>query len=207
MNEPTEREYLEGLRWEDHQQWERQWWGEAVNTYGEETKQLSYLHRMGLQIINDGTGRWPVYDLAGKAVLDLGGGPASALLKTINGGDLMVVDPQPLSPWLLARYGALGIEYREQPAEELSLLSARFDECWVYNVLQHVQDPAQVLKVARGSARLVRLFEWIDSPPHLGHPHQLSAFWLREQLGDGGQVELMAENGCNGYAFYGVFPS
>lgn len=194
--------------WDEHQAWERAWWGDCVNTYGEETKQLSYAHRMGLQIVDDGTGRWPVYDLAGQSVLDLGGGPASMLLKTINGGDLLVVDPQEPPEWVLDRYSSRDIEYFSQPAEqEGALPPSSFDECWVYNVLQHVQDPAQVLKVARASAKLVRIFEWVDSEPHMGHPHKLTWPWLAEQLGGNGQVELMNENGCNGWAFYGVFPS
>lgn len=188
--------------WPEHQEFEREWWGSCVNTYGEETKQLTYAHRMGLRIVEAG-GHWPVYDLAGRSVVDIGGGPASILLKTVNGGSMMVVDPCEYPEWVAARYLTARIAYFREPAE--TFVGGGFDEAWIYNVLQHVQDPEKVVAQARQAAPVVRVFEWVEMPPHLGHPHELHAADLERWLGLGNyQVETMHENGCHGVAFYGV---
>lgn len=83
-----------------------------------------------------------------------------------------------------------------------------FQEAWVYNVLQHVMDPEKIIQVAKRAARVIRLFEWIDIPPHPGHPHELTEANLSKWLGGEGTVEeFKGENGLSGKAFYGVFVS
>lgn len=192
--------------WHDHQDFEADWWGNCVNTFGEEAKQLTYAQRMGLTQANV-DGHWPVYDMGGQSVLDLGGGPASILLKCTNLARAWVVDPCAYPEWVEHRYAVAGVQYERSPAEDLVIPNEPFDECWIYNVLQHVQDPQKIIANARASAKLVRIFEWIDLPPHLGHPHELKAFALSQWLGGYGTVEEMNENGCVGRAFYGAFPS
>lgn len=195
--------------WHDHQDFESDWWGTCVNTFGEETKQITYAQRMGLKtVVTDG--HWPVYDMLGKSVLDLGGGPVSMLLKCINLGVATVVDPCAYPPWIDERYAIAGINYYRVAAEDLLptaglLPTPTFDECWIYNVLQHVRDPEQIIYNARASADLVRVFEWIDIPAHLGHPHELKAAQLSRWLGGYGTVETLDENGCVGRAFHGAF--
>lgn len=199
--------------WNEVNEWERQWWGDCTNTFAEETKQITYAHRMGLHNISDGA-HWPYYDLAGKSVLDIGGGPASMLLKCHSGGRRVVVDPCSYPSWVRTRYEAAGIEYVVELAEHLGNLKAiverdRFDEAWIYNVLQHTDDPERIIDHARTFARTVRVFEWVDIPPHPGHPSELKAHLLSEWLGGYGTVEDMRrapENGCDQKAFYGVFP-
>lgn len=192
--------------WETHQEFEAGWWGDCSNTFGEEAKQITYAHRMGL-VNNPVNGKWPVYDLAGRSVLDLGGGPASILLKTINGGRRDVVDPCAYPAWVAARYKEAGIVYWPCSAEDYRGDYA-YDECWIYNVLQHVKDPEKVVSVALENSRLVRLFEWVWIEPHLGHPHQLRPSELDIWLDGRGSIEEMDENGCvGGTAYYGVFSS
>lgn len=193
------------MAWDDDQQWESEWWGNCSNTFGEETKQITYAHRMGL-INSPYNGRWPEYDLDGKSVLDIGGGPVSMLLKTRNASVRTVVDPCTYPEWVHARYMEVGIQYVVAPGEQL-IIDHIFDEVWIYNVLQHVQDPALIIANAKRSGKLIRLFEWIDFPAHVGHPHELKADLLREWLGGVGHSEHMNENGCHGLAFYGTFPS
>ena len=171
---------MTSLTWQEHQDWERDWWGDCVNTYSEETKQLSYAHRMGLLIEPD-VKQWPIYDMGGRSVIDLGGGPASMLLKTRNLGDSLVIDPQDVPKWVLARYEEAGIEYVRATAEDVE--AGGYDEAWIYNVLQHVRDPEAVVSTATKAAAVVRLFEWVDSPPHLGHPHELKREDLERWLG------------------------
>jgi hypothetical protein len=143
----------------EHQVFERDWWGNCVNTFGEEAKQLTYAQLMGLTNVPDPTtSHWPQYDLVGLNVLDLGGGPASMLLKTVDPGRLTVVDPCPYPPWVAARYTEAGIEYFQEPAETFVSTPTRgrnnvelydYDEVWIYNVLQHVEDPAACIATAR----------------------------------------------------------
>lgn len=199
--------------WHEIQEWEREWWGDCVNTFAEETKQITYAHRMGLVNISDGA-HWPYYNLEGKSVLDIGGGPTSMLLKCHSGGRRVVADPCRYPDWVKARYDAAGIEYIVEAGENLDQLVAiatrdRFDEAWIYNVLQHSTDPERIIRHARTFANTVRIFEWVDIPPHPGHPSELKAHLLCEWLGGYGTVEDMRrapENGCNQKAFYGTFP-
>ena len=149
------------------QEHEAAFWGSCVNTWGEEFKQSHYAVQMRL-------GGWPAIDLAGRSVLDIGGGPVSMLLKTINGGDLVVADPCPYPDWVNQRYAAHRVEVIGERAEDLVGIDGHFDECWIYNVLQHVVDPARVAQVALRSARLVRVFEWTNIPADRMHPHVLT---------------------------------
>lgn len=186
-----------------HQDFERTWWGDCANTYGEETKQLVYAKRMGLRThYQDGKG--PFIDLMFKSVVDLGGGPVSLLLKTTNAGHRLVVDPCAYPAWISARYMRAGIEYHQRRAEYF-IPDMPVDECWLYNVLQHVEDPQLIIQRARNAAKVVRIFEWINIPAHEGHPHELKAAALDSWLGGVGSVEQMNEGGCVGTAYYGVF--
>lgn len=188
----------------EHQQFEADWWGDCANTYGEETKQLTYARLMGLEATNAG-GHFPVYEKYAR-VADLGGGPVSILLKChgLSRG-CMVVDPCPYPRWVFERYAAHGILQEFRTAESWAP-QTRFDECWIYNVLQHVEDPERVITSAKRAAPLIRIFDWLDTPPSLGHPHTLRRVDLEQWLGQTGQVAVLnGENGCYGVAFHGVF--
>lgn len=190
--------------WENEQDYEMEWWGDCTQTFGEESKQITYAHRMGL-VNHVDRERWPLYDLHGKSVLDIGGGPVSLLLKTVNAGRRVVADPGDYPRWTLDRYTAARIERWRVMGESLPL-SHKFDEVWIYNVLQHVDDPVKLLENAKSVTSTIRLFEWIERPPHPGHPHELTQKFLEEHLGGQGTVEDMrGENGCWGLSFYGVF--
>ena len=187
------------------QAWEAEWWASCnFSTFGEEAKQLTYANLMGL-VNEPREGKWPVYDLAGKSVIDLGGGPVSMLLKTVNGGALTVVDPCPYPEWVGARYEAAGIVRYEQCAEGFDR-DGGYDEAWLYNVLQHVESPRAVVETARRCARVVRVFEWVETETNVGHPHSLHASDLNDWLGGTGTVGMVNENGAVGLAYWGVFP-
>lgn len=177
------------------------WWGTCSRTYGEETKQRVYASRMGITLGIDDHG--PFYDAHGISVLDLGGGPVSMLLKTINVSRRTVVDPATYPDWVISRYESEGVEYVQENAEDYD--GDSYDECWIYNVLQHVVSPEQVIRTAQAHADRIRLFEWVNLPAHPGHPHALSAAQLSEWLGAEGHVEQLDTDGCVGTAFYGVF--
>lgn len=189
--------------WEKAQEWEKEWWGGCVNTYGEEEKQLLYANRMGLKTFHDGKSPYN-FDLGGALVLDVGGGPCSLLLKCRNVKGV-VIDPLPFPAWVLERYKLVSIEFMQMAAEDLD--AEDFDEVWIYNVLQHVQSPELVISNAQRAARLIRIFEWVDTPMNEGHLHSLKEAWLNERLGGEGKVERFnGQANCYGRAYYGIFP-
>jgi len=184
---------------------EQKFWGNCCNTYGEETKQMVYAKRMGLTFTGDWRSDFNI-DMRGATVIDIGGGPVSLLLKAINVTGF-VVDPLPQPEWVLKRYEAARITFWNVKGEELKnefWQAFKFDEAWIYNVLQHVDDPKQILNNARALAKIIRLFEWINIPPHEGHPHMLTEQFLTENLGPG-NTELLNGNGCHGMSFFGAW--
>lgn len=192
------------MSWDDANRWEREWWGNCANTYHEEEKQMVYASCMGLQFVRTPSTPYAL-DLGGRSVIDIGGGPCSLLLKAINGGRLVVLDPCLFPSWVYFRYSAAHIIGVIDKAEDRPNLG-QFDEAWIYNCLQHVEDPAQVIAYARSVAKLVRVFEWVELPVCPGHPHTLEARLLDGWLGGKGRTERLAEHGCFGLAYYGAFP-
>lgn len=142
-------------------------------------------------------------------MIDIGGGPVSMLLKCVNLGVGIVVDPlvDRFPEWVVGRYEARDIRIIPWAGESDELGERIFTEAWIYNVLQHTIDPERVVANARRAAKVVRLFEWIDIPPYEGHPHMLTEADLSCWLGGPGHVQELAEGGCFGRSFSGVFPS
>lgn len=190
--------------WTDAQNFEKKWWDDCTNTLGEELKQLEYAKRMGL-VLNKENGKI-IIDGKGKSILDIGAGPVSMLLKVINSVDKVAVDPCCYPNWILNRYDEAGITFVDLKGEDLNKLeSDNFDEVWIYNCLQHVEDPEKIIKNAKKLGKTIRIFEWIDIPPHKGHPQELKADLLDEWLNGVGHVEELNTNGCIGKAYFGVF--
>lgn len=190
--------------WKEAQEWEREWHGTCQNSYGEEEKQLLYAEKLGLKFFNNGKSSYNI-DMHDVRVLDIGGGPCSLLLKCVNVRGV-VVDPLSFPPWVRLRYEEAGIELLQQQGERLELNG--FAECWIYNCLQHTEDPESVIANAHEAAKLIRIFEWIDTPANIGHPHSLSAQQLDEWLEGEGRIEQIAgAANCFGKAYYGIFPT
>jgi hypothetical protein len=80
-----------------------------------------------------------------------------------------------------------------------------WDEVWIYNCMQHAIDPGLIIDNAKRAAKVLRLFEWIDIPAHDGHPHELTEKALNTWIGASGGVTTLAESGCYGKAYFGVF--
>lgn len=187
--------------------YEHDFWGSCANTYWEEAKQIAYARRMGLYPFWGGA-HPPTFILGGRSVIDIGGGPVSLLLKTIQRGRAVVADPGDFPPWVRMRYQEAGIEYWRIPGEELMDATrdgVHFDEAWIYNVLQHVEDPERVCKNALELASTIRVFDWVGIDPYEGHPHRLDKETLDEWLEGFGFVSAINENGAVGAAYYGVF--
>lgn len=194
------------MSWQDEQHFELNWWGNCINTFWEETKQIIYAKRMGLKA-SMVLGKYPVYDLKGISVLDIGGGPVSMLLKCINRGKSIVIDPCDYPKWIDERYKEANIIYWRMKGEEIPTIAPiePVDEVWIYNVLQHVDDPKLIIENAKKVSKIIRIFEWIDNGVSPGHPHDLKEQKLNKWLNGIGKVEQLNESGCHGKAYYGIF--
>lgn len=199
----------------DHEHWleaqeeEQDWWGGCVNTYWEEHKQLTYAKYMGLEFFEDHQSPYNI-DGTGKNILDIGGGPCSLLLKVKNTRYSLVVDPCKYPIWVYDKYDCHGINTRQISGEQLDKVHTheKFDEVWMYNVLQHTEDPQKI--IANGFKHLnsngvFRIFEWINTPTNAAHPHSLTKEKLDEWIGQEGQTTHLASEGCYGEAYYGAF--
>jgi hypothetical protein len=177
---------------------ESNYWGNCCNTFDEDQKHYVYARYMGLRQVGHS------FDVEGKTIIDIGGGPTSMLLKTINLGAGLVVDPLHYPFWTYARYDAMGINYDIKRGEDIDRTG--YDECWIYNCLQHTDDPELIIQNALKSAKTLRIFEWIDVPPHDGHPIELTKkkldAWIKHRAG---YTIRLAESGCFGSAYYNTY--
>lgn len=191
--------------WEKAQKWELDWHDNCINSYYEEQKQLIYAEKMGL--IRSPTPKTPYnFDLKGKSIIDIGSGPYSLLFKCQNIGEALAVDPlmDSFPGWVKEKYISHNIKPMTKPAEELNT-DLLFDEAWIYNVLEHTYNPEKIVKNALAVSKVVRVFEWLDTPKSEGHPQTLREEDLNKWLGGEGKVETINRGGTKGKCYYGVF--
>lgn len=188
---------------DDHDDLEMRFWGDCTRSLGEELKQQVYAREMGFPLVS--TWRSPFnWDAQGRSVIDIGGGPVSMLLKMENLAVGTVVDPGDYPDWVRARYDAAGITLLSRAGEDLPqwMFVRKYALALIYNCLQHTSDPARIIANAHAVALELRMFEWIDIPPHPGHPQMLTAAALDEWAGRPGRVKQFdGENGCFGRAW------
>jgi glycosyltransferase involved in cell wall biosynthesis len=151
--------------WEQAQHYERDWWGTEPHKRWEEeiAKQKTYARLMGLPVD---------LNMGNTTILDVGCGPVSMLLRATHGGSAGV-DPLLMSDETKAKYAAADVALYNDKAEDFEP-KKHFDEGWMYNCLQHVDDPNKVMAMLLRSVDSVRIFEWIDLPVCEGHPQMLT---------------------------------
>lgn len=164
--------------WEENQVWEKEWWKSEGRTILETSSELSkqnvYADILGLKIEDN------FIDLKNKSVIDLGCGPVSLLLRSKNFSFAYAVEPNDYGDVVNKKYIEKNINLIKSPIENLKKeqLKEKFDELWMYNVLEHVISPKECLeKILELCPSKIRIFEWLDIPPHQGHP-----FLLTEEL-------------------------
>lgn len=201
--------------WEKAQEWERNWHDNCINSLYEEEKQIVYAEKMGLTRTPNPKTPY-VFDLKGASVLDIGGGATSLLLKCINfkTGKLgttrtTVADPLMFKhpKWVAERYICAGIDITDVKGEDIGIWDDPYDEVWIYNVLEHCEDPKKVIDNAKKLGKIIRLFEWIDTSLGInnGHIHSFTEQQLNEWLGGEGKTDIIKRGGANGKAYFGIF--
>jgi len=161
--------------WEHAIKWEAEWWGNEPNERwaAEVDKQKTYARLMGLPYD---------LDMGKKNILDVGCGPTSMLLRAKHGGKSVGVDPLPVSKKTKARYKDAKVRLFTVKGEDLfnpgngtnTLRGATFDEVWMYNCLQHCDQPAIILSRIALAGKVIRIFEWLNMGVAPGHPHNLT---------------------------------
>lgn len=169
------------------------YWESPINQWVEMGRHYVYAEKMGMWRENF----WFRCD---RRVVDIGGGPCSMLLQTWKRHDMcVVVDPCHYPQWVSDRYEHYKLLYWRGRGEDMvddfahEKQSPIFGEAWIYNVLQHVDDPEKVVRNALAIAKTVRVFEWINIQPYEGHPHMLTKANLDAWLGVDGQTGIINE--------------
>lgn len=177
---------------------EKSYWGNCCNTFDEDQKHYVYAKYMQLSRTHYS------FDVRGQSILDIGGGPSSMLLKCINLKKGLVIDPIAYPQWTVDRYAIHNIDVKVDLGE--NNIETGWDEVWIYNCLQHVHDVRKLLSQAKKSAKTLRIFEWVNIPPHEGHPIELTKELLDSCIGSSqSSLVQLSESGCYGTAYYGVF--
>ena len=163
----------EQQKWEDAQRWERSWWLSNPNLYRSEIEKGNIV-----------AGWMGIKSMPTKTVVDVGCGPFS-LLQRVHTAASCAVDPIDYGPLELG-YQVAGVTRLMCRGEDLvaNLNGRVFDEAWIYNCLQHVEDPLAVLSQAMLVSSRVRLFEWVNIPPYTGHLHMLTKELLFRPFGE-----------------------
>ncbi len=185
------------MDWTEAQVYERNWWLTEVDQHDWEQSKSSLV--AGFIRVSHGR--------PNQRVIDIGSGPFS-ILQRVPVGAGTALDPLDFGP-LEEGYRRAGIRRLIKRAEDLSEDDGHWDEAWIYNCLQHVESPERVLNAARKVADLIRIFEWINFEPYLGHLHKLTP----ERLQDGFQdwhshlecVGTLNSSGLCGDFFVGIW--
>lgn len=202
--------------WQNAQKHEQDYWGNCLGmrAWGEFCKQEMYGREMGLFAeYGDDAGE---LNMRHRSVLDLGGGPVSMLLRSYNVDQPTIVDPCNWPESVHRRYANYKIHFVNKLVEDLTrddIYYTHWNEVWIYNVLQHVKNPDQVLKKAierlEPNFSKLRIFEWVHIDADDCHPHVLTPEgilnWLKgckiEKIG----LPRLKEFWSDATAFTGVF--
>jgi 2-polyprenyl-3-methyl-5-hydroxy-6-metoxy-1,4-benzoquinol methylase len=189
--------------WQEANKWELDWHGDCINSYNEETKQYIYAQYLGLNQYATNYYGQRGWDFGDKKILDMGCGPYSLLLKS-KALLKMGVDPCPYPKWVGMRYDEADVRILQLKGEDLNI-DITFDEVLLYNCLQHTEDPAKICKNILKRAKIVRVFEWVDTGTADGHIQDLTEEKLNMWLEGEGKVEYINQYPVVGKAYYGIF--
>ena len=128
-------------------------------------------------------------DFKDKVIVEVGGGPRGSILHT-NGNFKRGILIEPLiDRWpaeIRKNYEDIGVEIIAAPYEDLEI-DEEVDETWFFNVLQHVIDPQEQLRIAKETSKVIRVFESVGSATDEAHPHFITRETFTDVLGDFGK--------------------
>jgi hypothetical protein len=145
----------------------------------QEEEKLHHIH----ESIEDSLNKWKeIYDfyfrylkinlnLNNKTILEIGPARVSSLLYCNNYGPSFIVEP--------TKYDDTEHLYIDKEITFIRDLyenceSPIVDEIWLFNVLQHIQDPDLFIDKCKKSAKTIKFFEPINTPIETHHPHSFT---------------------------------
>jgi len=158
-------------------------------TIAQEEEKLHHMH----ETVNDSINKWrEIYDfyfrylninldLDGKTILEIGPARIAALLYCDNYGPSFIVEPTKYED-TEHLYDKKPITFIRELYEECK--SPIVDEIWLFNVLQHIQDPDAFIEKCKQNAKIIRFFEPINTPIETHHPHSFTFEEYVKYFGD-----------------------
>lgn len=168
--------------WEAAQAWEKEWWINNPQMHTAEIAKSKFI-----------AGLLGIHNMRGKTVVDIGCGPLSLLLRVPTAKGSVALDPIDFGPALESRYHAAGIKRIIGKGEDFK--GSEFDEAWIYNCLQHTEDPCEVIRRGAAASKTFRIFEWINIPPYQGHLHMITQPMIAGALKGMGMKPIMESSG------------
>lgn len=140
-------------------------------------------------------------NFSGLKVLDVGGGPVSILLRSNKGysefhdgfDEGVVIDPVKITDHQRMRYEYFDIKFIQDKAENITnyYKEKYFDECFIYNCLQHVEDPIKILDGVTQVSKKIRIAEPIYVPTDKCHLHTFTEHYFANYFDkDGWEIEM-----------------
>lgn len=115
-------------------------------------------------------------DLQGKRILDVGGGPNSILLRVINNGASVIVDPTKYTEnisGLSSIFNSKNILFVCSTLEDLPIQYANYDEVWCYNTIMHTENSTEFIESLKQRVKpggIFRIMEPLTSRNDGHHP-------------------------------------
>lgn len=111
-------------------------------------------------------------DLEGKSIVEIGPAIIPSLLFCENYSKSYIIEPIEYPQTNHLYKDKLNISFIREPAEKCKF--PEVDEVWIFNLMQHVQDPDLLIKVCKENSKIIRFFEPIDYPVSIDHPFSYS---------------------------------
>lgn len=167
---------IEHSRWLKAQQAERRFHTQPFETGYEAYRQSyrQYFEHLGMS-----------FDCQEKTILEIGPADYPALAYCTNYEHSYIIEPMPGSI-LQELIKGRPITHIAKPAEDICWQSdlPMVDEVWLFNVLQHVKDPAGIILNSMETAHKVRFFEPINCGTSDCHLWNFTLEYFRDQFGD-----------------------
>jgi len=116
------------------------------------------------------------FALHGKSVVEIGAGPYPALSYCKQHAYSYIVDPLYYDSYYVMLQGSLCYS-------KSLYMSMMYNEAWIFNCLQQVQDPDYIINWAKIHCAAVRFFEPIDLPVNDIHLHSFDLDYFKDRFG------------------------
>lgn len=82
------------------------------------------------------------------------------------------------------RIAVIRKQFEEIEEKDIEMLASNSREVWLFNVLQHVQDPDLIVNKCKEYFTVIKFFEPINTPIDTCHPHTFDLEWFKQHFGD-----------------------